>query len=105
MHEFKTGDLALIVVDENPDRIGKCVELVRLVQSNEWYIPPVECELPLGMVHNASGSAVWLVLGDVSSTTYGGQLIQGFCQKCPTRLMPLRGDFAPERQKSQELPA
>lgn len=102
MHNFKAGDLALIVVDENPNRIGKCVELVRLVQPDEWYRPPVECDL---LVNNTSGSAVWLVLGDVSCTTYGGQLIRGFCQKCPSRLMPLRGDFAPERQKSQEVPA
>ncbi len=105
MHEFKPGDLALIVADVLPQQIGKCVELVKMVKPGHWYKPPVDCIVPMGMIHNATDSDVWVVIGDVSCTTYGGQLIHGFTQKCPTRLMPLRGDFVPERQKAQEVPA
>lgn len=102
MRELKSGDLALIINDSVPEHIGKCVELVKLVQPQESYIPPVPYS---GMVNNSADVSVWVVIGDVHSTTYGGDRIEGFCQKCPSNLMPLRGDFAPERQKSQEVPA
>ncbi|WP_158891916.1 MULTISPECIES: hypothetical protein [unclassified Pseudomonas] len=104
-HNFKPGDLALIVADGNPENVGKCVELVELVQPGAWYVCPVPNTLPCGLLRNCHQGAVWVCLGDFSGFTNEGEAIHGFCQKSPTRLMPLRGDFAPERQKAQQVPA
>lgn len=101
MHEFTPKDLALIVADGNPENVGKCVELSELVDPGRLYWSPVDD----GYLRNNSGRQVWIVVGDVVSTYDDGTVKRGFCQKCPSRLMPLRGDFAPENEKSQEVPA
>lgn len=101
MHNFKPGDLALIVgafsVQQN---IGKTVVLEEFLadgQISTWRDPSDGL-----LIWNTSGSAGWIVLGDGVKSRCGAD---GWVLASPGHLMPLRGDFAPERQKSQEVPA
>ena len=97
-HQFKPGDLALIVNCEEPSNIGKCVELVELVQPGAMY------RAGRFLIENTSGVPVWHVVGEVISPC-NAHVVVGHAQKVESRLMPLRGDFQPERQKSQEIQA
>jgi len=98
-HQFKPGDLALIVGARRlTANIGKTCELIELLAPNRvsaWRDPADNRP-----VSNASGREVWLVVGEglISSIqdTYGA------CLVLPAHLIPLRGDFAPELQKAQE---
>ena len=96
-HQFKPGDLALIIKCCNPANIGKCVELVELVAPGETY------QAGKYVVENIGDEAVWHVVGDVFYTDV--PVIPGHAQKVPRNLMPLLGDFQPERQQSREVPA
>lgn len=101
-HKFNPGDLALIVASILPELIGKTVELVRHVNPGER----VDHEgLPWENVND--GCLAWLVCGS-------GLLrldTLGRIAPCPvtliseSKLMPLHGDFAPLKQKSQAVPA
>lgn len=76
MSKFKAGDLALIIgATQNFNVIGLAVELTE---------PTI----------NTSGEPGWRWVG---GTARFGSLER--------HLMPLRGDFEPERQKQQEQPA
>jgi hypothetical protein len=97
-HEFKPGDLALIVNCEEPNNIGKCVELVELVEPGATY------RAGRFLIQNTSGVPVWHVVGEVT-TSCNVHVVAGHTQKVESRLMPLRGDLQPEGQKSQEVPA
>lgn len=98
-HQFKPGDLALIVgAHRLKENIGKTCELIEFLapsQVSAWRDPADDRP-----VSNASGREVWLVAGEglVSSIqdTYGACLVM------PAHLMPLRGEFAPEQQKAKE---
>jgi len=93
-HQFKPGDLALIVgalkVQAN---IGKVCELVEYLveEAISTFVDPCDgCR-----ARNAAGSPGWIVVGDglLSETGYRGwELVD------PRHLMPLRGDFEPEQQ-------
>lgn len=99
-HNFKPGDLALIVGAHNyPGNIGKTCELVEFLLPlavSEWIDP--EDSRP---VKNASGFPCWLVVGDGLDS--GVENTRGACLALPSHLMPLRGDFTPEQQKSREV--
>ena len=99
-HNFKPGDLALIVGARSyPRNIGKTCELVELLKPSQisaWLDP--EDGRP---VNNASGFECWLVIGN--GLISGIQDTRGACLALPSHLMPLRGDFAPEQQKSREV--
>ncbi len=96
-HQFKPGDLALVIASprkENPN-VGRCVELLCLVMPDET-VP-----MPSGHgLHNVGDRGAWmcyapgLLLGDLDAG--GIDLI------LPERLSPLRGDFAPYQQKAKE---
>lgn len=101
MSNFKSGDLALIVGGSMPDQLGKVVELLFFIRSREEYAVPGYAHL----VRNVSGGDVWLVKGDVGMLHEEGGSVDGFCQKAESNLLPLRGDFQPEQQKSREVPA
>lgn len=97
-HNLKPGDLVLIVGATTDTRnIGKTAELVELVPPQTF-----SCFLlPQGIrASHDEPHACWLLAG--------GSLIQedascnGFGIRSPRFLMPLRGDFAPERQKAKE---
>lgn len=101
-HQFKSRDLALIVgARRYVENIGKTCELVELLQPSEVskWIDPQDGRA----VENAAGAQCWLVIGD---GLFGGwKNTRGACLVLPSHLMPLRGDFATEQQKSQEVPA
>lgn len=97
MSQFKAGDLALIVgARRRPESIGKVVELIE-------YLPPGQegeyVSGNRGPFTNADDESTWLVLGDVSS--FGD--LPGVALVAPRFLMPLKGEFQPEQQKSQEV--
>lgn len=88
MHNFKPGDLALVVGGEC--LVGQQVKL-------ECWLRPGDAATVRGqefvLSNNATASG-WLI-----------DLQDAVVVKRSGHLMPLRGDFAPERQKSQEVPA
>ena len=100
-HNFKPGDLALIVgARRRPDAIGKVVELV------EYLHPGQEGSFLFnnrGPFTNADDEATWLVVGDIEAFSFID--IHGLALVSPRYLMPMRGDFAPEQQKSREVVA
>jgi hypothetical protein len=85
-HQFKPGDLALVINDTFPPVIGTCVELI-----SRHLVSPVDRKDPMdpGVYEQEGGEAVWVVSED--------KAIVG-----EKWLMPLRGDFAPEQQKTRE---
>ena len=88
MHNFKPGDLALTLIDQFDWPAGSVVSLY------------VFC--PAGSAHKAPNCSFvsqkdeWVCISEAYD--------HGQCYR-PNELMPLTGDFAPERQNSQELPA
>lgn len=102
-HNFKPGDLALIINAQYAENLGKVVELLRFDNSEKIAIPE---EGPRCYMPNPSLVDCWVVRGDlVGHSTLRGAItcVVGGCpQSC---LMPLRGDFAPEQQKSREVAA
>jgi len=98
-NQFKAGDLAMIVgANLLIQNIGKSCRLVQLVRMDEIYVAPN------GVKYQHGDVPCWVVLGDgVCSWHEDGSVHQadwGLCE--PRHLMPLRGDFAPEQQKTKE---
>lgn len=103
MSQFKPGDLALIVGSDNfPDQIGAVCELVQFLRERDEY------QTPCGQICHAPKDA-WLIVGDavIGGFTWGGAAVRtpGQAIAPESNLMPLRGDFAPEQQKSREVAA
>ena len=99
-HNFKPGDLALIVgACRLPENIGKTCQLVEFLapeQVSSWRDPSDNRP-----IINASGTHVWLVVGEYLVSSIRDT--SGACLALPIHLMPLRGDFTPEQQKSREV--
>lgn len=101
-HNFKPGDPALIVgsrLGKSPN-IGKSVELIQLVVPGGRFITPDGFERGSGVDY-----PVWLVVGEglVATTISDRQVCcGGACLIQERYLMPLRGDFTHEQQKSKE---
>lgn len=101
-NQFKAGDLALIVgcymFKEN---LGQVCELKRHLREGESYLTPD------GVLATSPGDC-WLVEGEGVTGAYkcpiNGDITRtpGFALASPAHLMPLRGDFAPEQQKTKE---
>ena len=101
-HQFKSGDLALIVgAFTMVQNIGKQCELVQFIQPEEIYVAPN------GITYQHADVPVWIVRGDGLYRWFEDETIdQGDWGLCaPQHLIPLRGDFAPEQQKSKEVTA
>jgi hypothetical protein len=101
-NQFKAGDLAIITNCWFPENIGRVVELS--------FIAPAGCRYvsPEGFVnYNTSGVDVWVVTaqGIYTSDHQRGKTNAGWTQKAERNLMPLRGNFAPDLQKSHEVSA
>lgn len=103
-HQFKPGDLALIVgASRFPENIGAVVELVA-------YVPASGIYKSGGALLRAEGES-WQVAGESVVGAYRDQLTgqifrtPGHAIVNPDHLMPLCGDFAPEQQKTQVVPA
>lgn len=100
-HNFKPGDLALIVgAIRFPENIGAVVALVAYVPAS-------------GLYKSASGICMaegdsWEVVGDSIVGAYRKRFTSevvrtpGHAIVDPAHLIPLRGDFAPEQQKAKE---
>lgn len=86
-HQFKRGDLALVI---SGGKLGETAELVRFV-------------LPGDVVISRTTGKVY----EFRPAAGGGGWLCNFrdCQavKHEKNLMPLRGDFAPEQQKAKEV--
>lgn len=99
-HQFKPGDLALIVSKNTKEtNIGRVVRLIESMGS------PKEYEWEGLLYVNTKGCQVWLieVEGAALQTRFSTAAKRG--PICEYKLMPLRGDFAPEQQKSLEVVA
>jgi hypothetical protein len=85
-HQFKPGDLAILLTNVETVTAGSIVTLNKFV--------------PYGAFEEGVlfGADVW---------TFDHPIIpddeEGFCEQ--KYLMPLRGDFTPQQQKSREVPA
>ncbi|EWC39576.1 hypothetical protein [Stutzerimonas stutzeri] len=91
-HNFKPGDLALVISSGEEELIGKTVEVLEVLLDSQKEYEAYGCihegdadGSPSAFVDFGGANDVWL-----------------FSQK---NLMPLRGDFQPERQKESEVPA
>jgi len=102
-HNFKPGDLAMIIgATKLTDQIGVVCELVQFVRDGDEYQTPNNnlCQARL---------SAWIVVGDSVSGRYlerkTGKEVRTPGQALVSEkfLMPLRGDFAPEQQKSREV--
>lgn len=88
MSKFKPGDLALTLIDLPPVMAGSVVELETKITKGD-------------LVHTPSGPLIangngWICIHD---------LVPGKCAYGENALMPLRGDFQPEQQKTKEVEA
>lgn len=100
-HNFKPGDLAMIVNARNADNIGKVVELVRFDSSEKIALPE---DGPRSFSPNPTRIACWVVRGDFAAHSTPRGAINCAVGACPQSwLMPLKGDFSPEQQKSREV--
>ena len=97
-HNFKPGDLALIVDRRAREaNVGRTVSLVKSLGSPAVYFwEGVE-------YRNTTGSQIWVieVEGEPLEARRKAHVMRG--PICEYKLMPLRGDSTPEQQKSREL--
>ncbi|WP_176510290.1 hypothetical protein [Pseudomonas urethralis] len=95
-HQFKPGDLAMIIKGENSGRV------VNLVQR---YVGPVTIQNEKGKQSVPDGVIAWTVDANDLIATYtktGKQVLVSRVAGNEKSLMPLRGDFEPEQQKVKE---
>lgn len=98
MSQFKPGDFAMIVDrragEANVGRVVLLIESLGFPSVYSWR--DIE-------YRNVTGSQVWVieVQGDPLETRHNTTAMRG--PICEYKLMPLRGDFAPEQQKSREV--
>jgi hypothetical protein len=100
-HNFKTGDLALIINSGDPINIGRTVRLVEFIAAHG------ESFTHEGVHFGSREVDTWIVETLDGSKTLASGYIQRtiMVSSGPCRqkwLMPLRGDFAPEQQKTRE---
>ncbi|HDS1692172.1 TPA: hypothetical protein QEM72_002676 [Pseudomonas putida] len=100
-HQFKPGDLALIIGSSHgvSPNIGMAVELVQQLETDGRFVMPdgrlVFNRGPRCWVIHANGLAAQLSNGAIMD-------IGGFALCMEIYLMPLRGHFEPEQQKAKE---
>lgn len=100
-NEFKAGDLALLVKSTYGVNLGKVVELIRFDDSEIIRIPE---EGERCFTSNPERLACWVVQGEFSADSTLRGLIDCKVAACPQSwLMPLRGDFTHEQQKTKEV--
>ena len=106
-NKFKPGDLAIITNARHAtENIGRACELVAAIQPGQTYREP---DGRLCTANPEIGEQGWLVVGaDVVGrrlTEFGVVPTPGHALVLERWLMPLRGDFQPEQQKSWEVMA
>ena len=99
-HNFKPGDLALLVQAHYEENIGKTVELVSF--SCERWIPYGSDNYAANNKHMA---ACWVINGEITTDqAFEGEGVtvkQVVALEC--HLMPLRGDYQIEQKKAREV--
>ncbi|MBI6944045.1 hypothetical protein JET76_22195 [Pseudomonas putida] len=88
-HQFKPGDLALVINCGQEERIGTTVEVLEVLLDDQKEYQAY------GFTHEGHGDGSPSAFVDFGGT---GD-VWFFSQK---NLMPLRGDFAPEQQKAKD---
>lgn len=98
-HNFKSGDQVIIIgANTLTQNIGKQCELRELVVEGQCYVAPN------GEVYEHKGSPCWTLVGEGLLAIVEGELVEfGFGCHEPRHLMPLKGEFEPEQQKSLEV--
>lgn len=98
-HQFKPGDLALIVGGESPN-LGLCVELIYKISNRELFLSP-DGKL-VGRYFGPGGWVVWGQEVKANSLEIGWVNVGGLAPVSDKNLIPLRGELAPEQQKTKE---
>lgn len=101
-HEFKPGDLALIVgCVKSPINVGKSCTLKRWVESHEIIDYPHDFggRRKLG-IQNISPEGAWLVEGETLESSQAP--VKGFSLVSPRFLRPLKGDELPAQGRQAE---
>lgn len=100
-HQFKPGDLAMIVgANSLTQNIGKQCELREFVVSGDHYVAPN------GVVYRHDDVPCWTLVGDGLVAVVEDEIVQlGFGIHEPRHLMPLNDTLTPLRKKSREVVA
>lgn len=93
-HEFKPGDLALIVGASVPENIGKVVTLIR--RDCNAIVHIVETG---HVLRNPMKLPAWVVEGDLVGERFGPTKVGAIHEH---RLMPLKGDEQPAQVRQAE---
>lgn len=100
-NQFKPGDLAILKSSDAPHLIGATVELIQ-------YLGTEPTDYGRFLIANPEGKRLWWVricsgqeVKFPNGKTTGCD--EGACNEL--RLIPLKGDFAPQQAKSREVPA
>ncbi|WP_448693566.1 hypothetical protein [Pseudomonas rhizophila] len=97
-HNFKPGELAMIIgYSKSAANLGKSCELVAFLHPGERADLAVS---GFDGVRHTGDKPGWLVAGGELVATSG---TRGFTIVLEKNLMPLKGDFSQEQQKSREL--
>lgn len=101
MGQFKAGDMALIVACLLPELIGKTVELVTQISPGDEMVVDGRNWI------NFNDTAGWVVAGrDLLVLTDFGHIEKSDVTFIAEhKLMPLRGDFHSQQQKSRQVKA
>ncbi|UTL89522.1 hypothetical protein [Pseudomonas fluorescens] len=96
-HQFKPGDLALIVgANSLTQNIGKVVELSSFVKDGDLYAGPN------GGLYRHTDVDCWVVRGEEVVFRADGAVFAGFGLCEPRHLRPIGRDLSPEHQKAKE---
>ncbi|WP_122341072.1 hypothetical protein [Pseudomonas caricapapayae] len=100
-HQFKSGDLAIIVgANSLTQNIGKQCELREFVTSGDFYVAPN------GEVYRHDDVPCWTLVGDGLVAVVEGEVVDlGFGIHEPRHLMPLIDDSTPAGRKAKAVSA
>lgn len=96
-HQFKPGDLAIIVgANSLTQNIGKQCQLREFVTRGDWYVAPN------GKVYRHDDVPCWTLIGDGLVAVVEDEVVDlGFGIHEPRHLMPLVDDFTSAGQKAK----
>lgn len=100
MSKFKPGDLALVIKANHEENLGKVVTLIRSTSENV-----IDCGDGSKTV-NPNKLICWVIQHEelVTTNELFGFKLKSSTGACPESwLMPVRGDFQPEKEKVKEV--
>jgi hypothetical protein len=100
-HQFKAGDMAIIVgANSLTQNIGKQCELREFVTAGDHYVAPN------GEVYRHDDVPCWTLVGDGLLAVIEDEVVQiGFGIHEPRHLMPIPNEPVPDRAKKREVVA